>query len=316
MTASQSKGSGDAQEKRMLFGTYAADEEALYWIIVMVESLRAFGGDLRNVPVWIYVPDDHPEIEQSIQTRPLPAGVTFKRSSTPADAKELWFAGKVFAAALAESEVVGRYQLIVWLDPDVIFVREPRDFVLPDSISLGYRPVMHKLIGSRYSEPPDEFWTRVYDKLGVSTSAIFPVLTPVDKETIRAYFNAGLLVLRPEMGVLRKWPECFAILYTDTVFAGWCKQDRRKAIFLHQAALAGDILSTLSKSDMVELPSTYNYAIFLRDNYPATERPASLDDVVLFRHEFVFSTPKGFEEFGDSSKICRWVRERMPQVEQ
>jgi hypothetical protein len=300
------------RDKRIVFGTYAADGDALYWILVMVESLRTFGGELRNAPVWVYLPDTQPEIEKSIETRPVPAGVTLKRSSTPADARQFWFSGKVFAAALAESDAVGRYQLLVWLDPDVIFVKEPRDFLLPDSISLGYRPVMHKLIGSRYSEPPDQFWTRVYDKLGVASSSIFPVQTPIDQETIRAYFNAGLLVLRPEMGVLRKWPECFAILYTDTVFVDWCKQDQKKAVFLHQVALAGDILLTLRKTDMVELPATYNYPLFLKDKYPASQRPASLDDVVLFRHEFIFSQPAVLEQVKDSSRICQWVRERIP----
>jgi hypothetical protein len=303
----------DMRDKRIVFGTYAADSDALYWILVMVESLRTFGGELRNAPVWVYLPDNHPEVEKSIRKGTSPAGVAFKRSNTPTDARQFWFSGKVFAAALAESDAVGRYQQLVWLDPDVIFVKEPLAFLLPDSISLGYRPVMHKLIGSRYSDPPDEFWSRAYEKLGVSAASIFAVQTPVDRETIRAYFNAGLLVLRPEMGVLRKWPECFAILYTDTVFVNWCKQDQRKAIFLHQVALAGDILSTLRKGDMVELPATYNYSLFLKDKYPSSERPVSLDGVVLFRHEFIISTHAGFEQVADSSEICAWVRERIPK---
>jgi hypothetical protein len=313
ITTTNGGAASDMPDKRLVVGTYAADAEALYWILVMAESLRSFGGDLRNVPIWVYLPDNNREIEKSIRKLPIPPGITLKHSSTPADARKLWYSGKVFAAALAESDAVGRYQLLVWLDPDVIFVKEPHDFLLPDSISLGYRPVMHKLIGSRYSEPPDEFWTRVYDKLGVVSSSIFPVQTPVDRETIRAYFNAGLLVLRPEMGVLRKWPECFALLYTDTVFIDWCEQDQRKAIFLHQVALIGDILSTLRKADMIELPESYNYSLYLQDKYPASPRPKSLDDVVMFRHEFIFSTPAGFDQVNDSSKIIRWVKERIPK---
>jgi hypothetical protein len=301
------------QDRQIVFGTYAADSDALYWILVMVESLRTFGGELRNAPVWVYLPDNQREVEKSVETRPIPTKVTLKRSNTPADARQFWFSGKVFAAALAESDAVGRYQLLVWLDPDVLFVKEPRDFLLPDSISLGYRPVMHRLIGSLFSEPPDEFWTRVYDKMGVSSSAIFSMATPVDQVTIRAYFNAGLLIVRPEMEVLRKWPECYAVLYSDAVFLDWCKQDKRKAIFLHQVALAGDILSTLRKTDMVELPATYSYSLFLRDKYPVSQRPASLDDVVLFRHEFIFSTRAGFEQAKDSSRICQWMGERVPK---
>lgn len=300
------------QDRRIVFGTYAGDADALYWILVMVESVRTFGGELKSVPVWVYLPDDKPGLEKSPGLKPIPEGVTFKRSNTPPEAKPFWFAGKVFAAALCEAEAVGHHQLLAWLDPDVIFTSEPRDFLLPDSISFGYRPVMHKLIGSRASEPPDEFWARVYDKLGVAPSAMFSMKTPIDQETIRAYFNAGLLIVRPEMGVLRKWPVCFATLYSDSVFVGWCKQDQRRAIFLHQAALAGDILSTLKREDMIELPASYNYAVFLEDKYPPQARPKSVDDVVLFRHEFMFSDSTGIEKIKNARRMYPWVKERVP----
>lgn len=299
------------RSQQIVFGTYAEDADALYWILVMVESVREFGGSLRHVPVWVYLPDDQPELGKAPTPRPVPEGVTFKRSNTPAEAKPFWFAGKVFAAALAEAEAVGHYQLLAWLDPDVIFVKEPRDFLLPDSVSLGYRPVMHKLIGSRYSEPPDEFWSRVYDQLEVPVAAIFPVVTPVDQETIRAYFNAGLLVLRPEMGVLRKWPVCFATLYSDSVFIGWCKQNRLMAIFLHQAALAGDLLSTLTKQDMVELSDAYNYSVYLEDKYPPAKRPRSVDDVIMFRHESIFNDSTGLAKIKNAAKMYPWVKARV-----
>ena len=244
------------RSQSIVFASYASDDEALRWILVMVESLRVFGGQLRDAPVRVYLPDDQPEMEKAFMTKPIPTGISFGLNNTPTEAKSFRFAGKVFASALAEAEAVGKYQLLAWLDPDVVFVKEPREFLLPDSISFGYRPVMHKLIGSRFSELPDEFWSRVYDKLGITRASIFPVKTPIDGEVLRAYFNAGMLILRPEMGVLRKWPSCFAALYGDAMFIKWCKQDELKSIFLHQAALAGAVLLTLRKEDTLELSET------------------------------------------------------------
>ncbi len=302
----------DMHTQKIVFATYAQDDEALGWILVMIESLRAFGGNLHDAPLWVYLPGDQPEMEKAVGRKQIPTDVSFGRSNTPKEADAFPFAGKVFASALAEAEMVGQYQLLVWLDPDVIFVNEPREFLLPDSVSFGYRPVMHKLIGSSFSEPPDEFWLRVYDKLGVAAASIFPVKTPVDREMIRAYFNAGMLILRPEMGVLRRWPICFATLYADSVFVKWCEQDKLKAVFLHQVALAGAVLSTLRREDTIELSETYNYSIYLRDRYLPEKRPASLDDVVMFRHEFVFSESGGFDTVEDSSKILQWLKERLP----
>jgi hypothetical protein len=149
--------------------------------------------------------------------------------------------------------------------------------------------------------------------LSVPESAVFPVVSPMDQLELRAYFNAGMLIVRPERGLLRRWPECFRTLYTDSVFVEWCRTDQLRAIFLHQAALAGDVLTRLGRSEMRELPSTYNYPAYFHDRYPVEQKPKSLDDVVMFRHEF-FSSDRGFMDITTikDSKIIDWVNQRLP----
>ncbi len=298
----------------IIFATYAADSEAMYWSLVMVESIREFGGALRHAPIWVYQPAGSPALDSAMRSKQAALAVDIKLCAMPDEAKVFWFAGKVFASAVAETEAEKKGRILAWLDPDVVFVKEPTDFFLADSIAFGYRPVLHKLIGSLYAEPPDEFWLRVYEKLAVPESALFPVVTPVDELTLWAYFNAGILIVRPERGLLRTWPGCFQTLYRDSVFAQWCRKDQLRAIFLHQAALAGAILTHLKRNEMVELPATYNYPLYFHSRYPGATRPASLDDVVMFRHEFFsreFQDVAG-EEL-DRSKIMGWVRARIPK---
>ncbi|MBM4159660.1 MAG: hypothetical protein FJ217_01030 [Ignavibacteria bacterium] len=191
-------------------------------------------------------------------------------------------------------------------------MNEPREFFLPRGVNLAYRPVMHKLIGSRYSEPPDEFWSRLYEKLAVPQSNIFPMVTPVDQETIRAYFNAGILVVHPERGLLRRWPPCFEVLCCDSVLKEMSVRDRRKQIFLHQAALTGAILTHLDRSEMMELPEVYNYPLFLHQQMPARLRPVSLDSLVTLRYDILFADPSWGEELRDSSQILQWFKQRFP----
>ncbi len=298
----------------IIFATYASDDEALYWALIMAESIREFGGEMRNAPIWVYRPEGRPDVDSTLHTKQEVLGVVLKICPIPEDARGTLFAGKVNASAMAEAEAEGRGDILAWLDPDEIFVKEPKEFMLPEGISFGYRPVMHKLIGSLYSEPPDEFWSRVYSRLSVSESTVFPVISPLDQLTLRAYFNAGVLIVRPERGLLRRWPDCFRTLYNDSVFAEWCRTDRLRAIFLHQAALAGDVLTLLKRSETMELPSTYNYPAYFHDRYPAETKPKSLDDVVMFRHEF-FSSDRGFMDITTikDSKIIDWVKQRLPR---
>ncbi|NMC44468.1 MAG: hypothetical protein GYA46_11170 [candidate division Zixibacteria bacterium] len=308
-------GSPSMDKVPIIFATYASDDKAMHWSLVMAESIRQFGGSMRNAPIWIYRADDHPVGDTTLSRRAKALNIAVKTSRNPAEADGFWFADKVYASAAAEAEAEGQAGILAWLDPDEVFAKEPTEFLLPEGISLGYRPVIHKLIGSLWSEPPDEFWTRVFSLLSVPDSAIFSVVSPLDGLTLRAYFNAGVLVVRPGRGLLRRWPECFQTLFRDSTMVEWCRINDLRAIFLHQAALAGDVLARLKRDEMTQLPSTYNYPAYFHDRYPAESRPKTLDEVVMFRHEFFEPNSRYMDIFTiEPSPILDWIRQRMPEV--
>ena len=138
---------------------------------------------------------------------------------------EFPFAVKVFAAAAAESLARGQADYLAWMDSDSIVVSEPKALLLSDGKDLGYRPVDHTLIGSPYDAPIDRFWESIYRHCGVPESRgfPFPMVTSVDERRIRPYFNAGLLVVRPERGLLQSWRERFHRLYGEACFEGRCR---------------------------------------------------------------------------------------------
>jgi hypothetical protein len=297
---------------RLIFATYAQDKDDLHWACVMFESIDTFTGPYKEMPRWLYLVDPTSEMESLAVKSQSKYKYEIKQSATPQQAARLFYAGKVYASALAENEAAGRYAYLAWLDPDIVFVKLPESFNLPDTITLGYRPVMHQLIGSSYNQPPDPFWSRLYNLLDVPDSAIFPMTTPVGESRIRAYFNAGMLIVRPEQGILRGWPKVFEILYTDSTIMEMVNSDRLKMIFLHQAALAGNILTKIPQAQMLELPPTYNYPLNLADKYPPAKKPVSLDSLVMFRHDGKFTTAEQLAKVDDGSQIMAWLKQRLP----
>ncbi len=297
----------------MIFSGFAENEEQLYHTLLLVESIRTFAGKFREAPIWIYAPESLIEKEQEMVDGFIAFNAEVKSSTAPEEALEFYFARKLFAAAKAEAEAEGKTQILVWMDNDTIVIKEPLDFVLDQGVSLGYRPVMHQLIGSLYDEPADEFWSQVYEKLSVPESAIFPMITPADQKKIRPYFNAGLLVVRPQRGILRKWAEYFPLLYQDTVFAETCKQDRQKRIFLHQVALVGAILNLLKQEEMTQFSLQYNFPLFFKQMYGAVREFDSLDDVVTFRYEFFFKDPdpNWSEKLKGPKEVINWLKVHM-----
>jgi hypothetical protein len=279
------------QNCKVIFAAYAETPEQLRHICFLAESIREFAGRFSDAPIWAYAPMTLTDAETLLSKKLVDLDVDIRTSETPEKAQQYYFADKVFAAGDAEKKADGKTDILVWMDEDTIILREPEDFALENEISLGYRPVMHNRSGSLYSEPPDPFWSRIYEVLSVDESTLFPMVTPADRQTIRAYFNAGLLVVRPGCRILRRWGECFTDLYNDPALVDMCDQDITKKIFLHQTALVGAVLNIITKNEMIEFSEYYNYPIFFHQQFESESEFESIDDVVTLRYDIYFRDP-------------------------
>lgn len=145
---------------------------------------------------------------------------------------------------------------------------------------------MHlKLLGSALDEPIDDFWQLIYVNCRVDLQRVFPMQTVVDEQAIRAYFNAGLLVVRPERGLLRGWQANFERLSRLPVFEAYYRQSELYEIFMHQAVLAGTLLSSLRPDEFQQLPLEVNYPLHLHSRMPEKRRPSSLSQLITARYE-------------------------------
>jgi hypothetical protein len=297
----------------IVFATLSSDHEQLHHALVLAESLRTFGGKYMDAPIWIYVPEGFAVTDTGILSKLAELNVEIRTSSVPEAALMFPYARKVFAAARAEIEAEGKSAILVWMDDDTIILRQPDEFMLAEGISLGWRPVMHKNIGSLYSEPPDEYWSRAYKDLDVPEGVVFPMYTHTDNLEIRPYFNAGILVVRPEKGILRKWAANFPILYQDSAMVEICKQDRLKAIFLHQVALSCEIIKTVSQDEMTRLSDYVNYPMFFKEMFGADQEYDDLSDVVTLRYDVYFRNPAPdwAEKLNAPDDIIVWLKERL-----
>jgi hypothetical protein len=119
----------------------------------------------------------------------------------------------------------------------------------------------------------------------VDLEQIFPMKTIVDEKLVRAYFNAGLLVVRPERGLLRNWQADFDNLYCLPEFEAIYGLNDLYEIFMHQAVLAGSILSSLRQDDFQQLPFEMNYPLHLHTRVTASHKPINLSQLITCRYE-------------------------------
>lgn len=296
----------------IVFTTFVESKEEFLPLKAMVESLRTFGGRYQDTPVWIYTTDELITSEADALAKLASLNVEFRTSQVPQDATWFFLARKVFSAAQAEADAEGKAAILARLDIDTIFIQEPDEYLLPEGISLGYRPVFHRNINSLYTEPLDAYWTRAYQIMGIQESTVFPMVTPADGDTIRPYFQAGCIVVRPKRGIFRKWAEMFTHLYQDSIITELCKQDQRKRIFTFQVALTGAVLNNLDRSEMIQFSDRINYPIFFREMFGAKRDFHDMTNAVTVRYEHFFVNPPADWDkqlIGPADRIA-WIKER------
>lgn len=243
---------------------YGGDErETILW----AASIRRHCGDSSST-ILILEPETSPLSETTCRALEQIARVTILPFKLPEDTRNFPYAQKVFAAAQAEAYAAD--DLLVWMDSDTLLLASPDEFLLPPGKTIGCCPVQLKNISSLASEPVDAFWQAIYTGCATPPERIFPVAATVDKTSIRAHFNAGLLVVRPQAGLLRAWKQNFERLYQAEQFQPFYAQKPLYRIFTHQAILSATLLACLPESEIHLFSPRYNVPIFLRNRFLIT----------------------------------------------
>ncbi|MDF1540231.1 MAG: hypothetical protein P1Q69_15155 [Candidatus Thorarchaeota archaeon] len=201
--------------------------------VLLAESIRTYAGLVSQAPIWYFIPKIGREFSDSAKNKLISLKVELIPFDAKTEGMQVPFTAQVIAKSLAESKALGNTELLLWLNTNGLMINEPKDFILPDAKSLGYRPVHHILVGSRYKEPIDAFWRLVFEVCNVPEERIFSMTTHIDNEEIRPYFNAGTLAIRPEKHLFQRYHDVFFKVYQEPAFLKFYQKDERYAVFIH-----------------------------------------------------------------------------------
>lgn len=286
--------------------TLAFPGKPLARTLLLIKSLRKFGGSWAEIPVWIL----HPSSQGAFSGAELAQlqGMGGKTLAFEADEEILRFplGTKVQAAAAAEAWMEGNADQLVWFDSDTLILSPLDEFALSGKKVLAYRPVHHQLLGIGWGAPLDSFWELIYQRCGASSEADFMMTTHVGEE-IRPYFNAGCYAVRPEKGILRKWEEVFLSSYQEPALTAHYAQNGLYAVFAHQALLSGVLLANLKESELQALSPAVNYPLHLHHEIPPALRAGRIDDLVTVRYENLLDKADWQMGFSLSQELVSWI---------
>jgi hypothetical protein len=258
-----------------VFYTWIRDVSQLEPARVLVRSLREFGGELRDESVWVFLVDPI-EIAPDYFTD---HGVEIIPIRIPSNLKQYYYGDKVYISARAEELAGPHVESLTLLAVENLIIQPPSLFAVQGSFDAAVRPVHIKNVGISITDAPDMYWRGVYEVVGIDDVSS-KVESFIEGETIRAYFNSAAFSIRPAIGILRRWLECFLILVSDKAFQANNCQDEKHKIFLHQAVLSTLITSQLDEDGICILPPEYIYPYNLHESVPPHRRAKSLNELV------------------------------------
>ncbi len=291
-----------------LLGSGEAEKDTLR----LARSIRTFGEEYCFNPSWMLTTRDEVNLSEATRQELFSIGARLVPFEMDPAQKPFPFLTYVTAAGIAEGLAQGQASFLVLMASDTLVLQEPDPYVLPGGKSFGGCPVHLKILGSGAGEPVDEFWSLIYRECHVQAEQVFSMTTAVDDQQVRAYFNAGLLVVRPERGLLRGWQANFERIYHMPEVEPFYQRSELYEIFMHQAVLAGSLLSLLKPDEFQQLPFEVNYPLHLHSRVPEARRPTQFNQLVTCRYENfaeTFSDP-AVKSLLETDQVLRdWLNE-------
>lgn len=271
---------------------------------LLVNNLLQWGGSFKKFPHLVFEIRDKNSRNNSVR---FPSDFERIEVTMSDEVLDFPFASKVFAAAEAEARAESmQASELVWLDPDTLFVQEPVELLLKPGEKIAIAPVHLQNISSPAEEPMDEFWNTVYGHCQLAEDQINDVTSIVDQKKLRAHFNAGLIAVNPQAGILRRWRDNFESLYHNPCMDILYQTDIRYKVFVHQAILSATILQTCTRAEVKLLPPVYNFPLHLLKKMQTQSQPTSLDQLVTARYDD-FNIPGWASMLPASEPLRSWL---------
>ncbi|MCA1633426.1 MAG: hypothetical protein LC802_06825 [Acidobacteria bacterium] len=265
--------------------------------LLLFESIRRYAGCFSDCALYALSPRAGHAISVDAKRRLDELGAVYIDTILNTECPEYGSANRVAAAAHIED--TRPHEILVILDSDTLFLREPSELILTPEVDVAVRPIDLKgMSTSGPADPSDLYWRDLCRCCGVDYDEVPWTKSSVDRRRIKANYNGGLVVVRGGLGILRRWAHFFfesirrgirpsSGRETFRAGAGWVQPAAANLWGSNQAALSLAVWSTTRR--VHELSPTYNYPLHLHSRIRAAQVRANFPRLVHVHYHWLFA---------------------------
>ncbi|WP_338552544.1 hypothetical protein [Paenibacillus sp. KS-LC4] len=176
--------------------------------VMLCESIRQFGGRYSQSGIAVISPRPDRRPGKATLQRLEGLGARYIPLSFVSPCPEYEAGFKVLV--WAEYEKMSTADILVGLDSDTVFLAEP-DLSLGND-NAAARPVTVQGICSTGAEDPrDAYWQSLCSLCGVDYNRLPFVVSVVDRQTVKAGYNGGFVVVRRSCGIFQRTADYFLL---------------------------------------------------------------------------------------------------------
>ena len=213
----------------------------------LVFSLRTYGGQHSNVPIYSYSPRAKNKVSQETVRFFEQYQVEYVDLELNTSFLNYPLANKPLACSHREQN--SKSKVIVFLDSDVLFLGEPSEFTNLEGADVMLRPVDRKNAGTDDSDSNVDYWDALYSELEITNPRY--VTTTVDGRTVREYYNSGHIIKSAETDLFQAWEENFRRVMQARL------SPRRGPLFIEQSVFSATV--TQMELNVKRLAKEYNF---------------------------------------------------------
>ena len=284
-----------------------------YKSLLLGESLRRIFPDGSVCPIYAIRPRKGKEISEATIKKFKELSINYIYEPENIIWRNLPFANEAYGSALIEDKVKDEVEILVYLDADIVCLKYPEQLFMDENIKVLVSPVdVNWTGGIKYGEELTPNWIFSYKLNNIDPKKLWPVCTKVEKDKIYPYFNSGLIAVRPELGIFKRWKDMFEMSAKFGYF-GMFSPLSKEFGFTDQVFLSSIIISMFKQDEIGILDDSYNFPVNIAgEGIFKTRGKIDFDSITFLHYHHSFYDMKWTKFFNLNDADFSWLFSKLP----